>query len=148
MNRRQPHLTEAPRRYEELVAMLPLRPIRDDADYSKAMHMISCLAGLPRMTRDQSDYLDVLSNEVERYEQQHEPIDASDLTPLDTLKFLLDENGMSASDLGRLLGSRQLGSAILRGHRSLSKSHIAVLAEYFHVEPGLFLEKPARRNVA
>ena len=148
MSQRRSNGGAAPRKYEELLKMLPLRPIRDESDYGKAQRMMALLAGLPRMSRDQSDYLEVLSNEVERYEHEHEAIDTSELAPLDTLRFLLEENGMSASDLGRLLGSRQLGSAILRGHRSLSKSHIAMLAERFHVEPGLFLERPARRSVA
>jgi len=46
---------------------------------------------------------------------------------------------MTASDLGRLLGQRQLGATILRGDRKLSKTHIRRLAEHFHVDAGLFL---------
>ena len=43
---------------------------------------------------------------------------------------------MTASDLGRLLGNRTLGAAILAGRRNLSKAHIKKLAEHFKVEPG------------
>jgi antitoxin component HigA of HigAB toxin-antitoxin module len=46
---------------------------------------------------------------------------------------------MTASDLGRLLGNRTLGAAILAGRRALSKTHIKKPAEHFGVEPGLFL---------
>ncbi len=46
---------------------------------------------------------------------------------------------MSASDLGRLLGARPLGSAILRRERQLSKANILKLADHFRVDPGLFL---------
>jgi antitoxin component HigA of HigAB toxin-antitoxin module len=49
------------------------------------------------------------------------------------------EYGMTASDLGRLLGNRALGAAILSGRRSLSKAHIKKLAGHFKVEPGLLL---------
>ena len=66
-------------------------------------------------------------------------MDDSQLTPLDALKALLAEHGMSASDLGRLLGNRTLGTPILSGRRALSKAHIKKLAEHFKVEPGLFL---------
>jgi antitoxin component HigA of HigAB toxin-antitoxin module len=58
---------------------------------------------------------------------------------LDLLKFLLEENSMNASDLGRLLGNRQLGSAVLRGNRQLSKTHIRKLCERFRVSADLFL---------
>lgn len=46
---------------------------------------------------------------------------------------------MTASDLGNLLGSRSLGSKILRGERELSKTHLRMLAERFKVDAGLFL---------
>jgi HTH-type transcriptional regulator/antitoxin HigA len=59
--------------------------------------------------------------------------------PIERLRYLMEENGMSASDLGRLLGDRSLGSRILNGERELSKSHIKKLAEHFHLEPGFFL---------
>ena len=81
----------------------------------------------------------VLTTFVEVYEAERFPIDDSRITPLDALKALLGEHGMTASDLGRLLGNRTLGAAILSGRRSLSKAHIKKLAEYFKVEPGLFL---------
>jgi HTH-type transcriptional regulator/antitoxin HigA len=148
MKRNLMQTSPPPREYERLVRMFPLRPVRTRADYDRAIRMIDMLAGLEQPTRDQSDYLEVLSNEVERYEHEREPIDDSGLSPLDSLKYLLEEHDMTASDLGRLLGNRQLGSAILRGERSLSKAHIALLAEHFRVEPGLFIEKPARRSVA
>ncbi|GAG52203.1 unnamed protein product, partial [marine sediment metagenome] len=81
----------------------------------------------------------VLSGLMEAYEQKHNKIRWSRLDPVSLLGFLLEENSMSASDLGRLLGQRQLGSAILRGDRNLSKAHIKVLSAHFRVEAGLFL---------
>ncbi len=64
---------------------------------------------------------------------------ATRLAPLAALKFLVAEHGMTASDLGRLLGNRTTGAAILSGRRSLSKTHIKKLAGHFKVQPGLFL---------
>ena len=66
-------------------------------------------------------------------------MDDARIGPLVALKALLAEHGMTASDLGRLLGNRTLGAAILAGRRSLSKAHIKQLADHFKVEPGLFL---------
>lgn len=129
-----------PRTYTELVAMLPPRPIHDDADLANATEVIDRLAG-HALNADQEDYLEALSTFVEAYEQERYPISDGRVSPLEALKFLLDENGETASDLGRLLGNRTLGSAILAGKRSLSKAHIKKLAERFKVEPGLFFEK-------
>jgi antitoxin component HigA of HigAB toxin-antitoxin module len=51
----------------------------------------------------------------------------------------LEQNDMTASDLGKLLGNRSLGSKILRGERELSKQHFRILTERFKVDAGLFL---------
>jgi antitoxin component HigA of HigAB toxin-antitoxin module len=69
----------------------------------------------------------------------HGPIDTSDIDAVEALSFLLEQNGMSASDLGRLLGNRQLGAAILRRERQLSKANIIKLRDRFKVSADLFL---------
>lgn len=129
---------ELPKTYRELVSKLPPRPIHDDVDLANATEMIDRLAGFD-LNADQEDYLEALSTFVETYEAGRFPMDDSRISPLDALKTLLGEHGMTASDLGRLLGNRTLGAAILSGRRNLSKTHIKKLAERFKVEPGLFL---------
>jgi HTH-type transcriptional regulator/antitoxin HigA len=127
-----------PKTYAGLVAMLPPRPIHDDVDLANASEMIDRLAGFD-LNADQEDYLEAISTFIEAYEADRFPVDDSRLAPLDVLKTLLGEHGMTASDLGRLLGNRTLGAAILAGRRAMSKTHIKKLAEHFKVEPGLFL---------
>jgi len=127
-----------PKTYGALVAMLPPRPIHDDVDLANATEMIDRLAGFD-LNADQEDYLEALSTFVEAYEAERFPMNDSRITPLDALEALLAEHDMTASDLGRLLGNRTLGPAILAGRRNLSKSHIKKLAEHFKVGPGLFL---------
>jgi HTH-type transcriptional regulator/antitoxin HigA len=127
-----------PRTYAGLVAMLPPRPIHDKVDYDNAAEMIDRLAGFD-LAADQEDYLDALATFVEAYERDRFLPGDARLTPLAALKFLVAEHGMTASDLGRLLGNRALGSALLAGRRSLSKTHIKKLAGHFKVEPGLLL---------
>ncbi len=131
-----------PDRYEDLVQLLPPRPIHNEMELSKAHEMIDRLVGFT-LNAEQEDYLEALTVFVEAYEAEHWPIDTSHITPLESLKFLLEQNDMSASDLGRLLGNRSLGSAILTGRRALSKAHVLKLAERFKVDPGLFLASDA-----
>jgi antitoxin component HigA of HigAB toxin-antitoxin module len=59
---------------------------------------------------------------------------------LDALKHLLEERGMSAADLSRILDtSRNLGAMILRGERKLTLNHVRTLARHFGVSADVFL---------
>ena len=129
-----------PKTYAALIRLMPPRTIRDDIDLENVTEIIDRLAVLDHPTKDQADYLETLATLVAAYENAHHSIDVSRISPLETLKFLLQERGLNASDLGRILGQRQLGSAILRGDRQLSKTHIAKLAAHFGVSPGVFLQ--------
>ena len=115
-----------------------LRPIHNKADYRKAVKVATIMAFHDNLTSGQSDYLEVLTKIIADYEEKH--LEMSRRTPLELLKFLVEENQMSGSDLGRVLGNRTLGPTLLRGDRSLSKIHIIKLADYFSVSPALFLE--------
>jgi len=127
-----------PTKWKNLVTRLYLRPIRTKGDYNRAIQMAHKLAARTDLNSDQTAYLEVLSLLIEDYESKHLPIDATQ-DPIATLKFLLKANGLSSSDLGRILGQRQLGAKILNRRRQLSKEHVKRLAEYFSVEAGLFL---------
>jgi HTH-type transcriptional regulator / antitoxin HigA len=128
-----------PAGFADLVRLLPPQAIHDEVGYSNTQEMIDRLTSLPRLTAGQSEYLETLTILFEAYEKEHERIDTGGLSPLDMLRFLLESNGMSGSDLGRLLGSRELGPKILNGTRQLSKAHIRRLADRFKVDAGLFL---------
>jgi antitoxin component HigA of HigAB toxin-antitoxin module len=131
-----------PTTFDNLNALLPLRPIEDRDDLKHARKMVDALAVLARRTVDQEDYLETLSTLIEKYEQERNADQWKASNPIDVLRFLMEGHEMSASDLGRLLGHRELGAAILRGERQLSKAHIIKLAKHFGVGPGLFLVAP------
>lgn len=130
--------------YFALVREFPLMPIRSATAFKAAHRLIDRLAikgTTPRgLTAGEQAYLEVLVDLAERYETQRAGRElTSRRDGVDRLQFLLEEHGLSASDLGRLLGSRDLGSKILRRERELSKSHLLILADHFRVEPGVFL---------
>jgi len=127
-----------PADYAGLVRLFPPRPIHDKVDLANASEVIDAMAGHD-LTADQEDYLDVLSDLVAKYEESRSPLRRTKSTPMVRLRYLMEQSGMSASDLGRLLGNRGLGSLILRGRRQLSKTHIRILAEHFRLDAGYFL---------
>jgi HTH-type transcriptional regulator/antitoxin HigA len=127
-----------PKTFGGLCRLLPLRPIRDETDYDNAIEVLDSLVG-HKLNKDQFDFIEALTILVGAYEDEHHAADTSRVTGLDALKYLLEQNELTASDLGELLGNRSLGSKILRGERALSKTHLRILAKRFNVEPGLFL---------
>ena len=127
-----------PRDYARLTRMYPLRPVRDRQEADRATEIIDALAG-HELTPDQEDYLDVLSTLLAHYETENDPVRLSPNRPLANLKRLMEDHQMTASDLGRLLGNRALGSKILRGERRLSLSHIRKLMKHFALDAGAFV---------
>jgi HTH-type transcriptional regulator/antitoxin HigA len=119
--------------------LMLLLPIHTKVEYKQALAIAQKLAARKDLTRTQQFYLESLANNIKAYEEKHFPPHKVD--PIETLKFLLDENGLNGSDLGRLLNQRQLGSKILNHKRNLSMRHIMILAKHFSVSPALFISE-------
>ena len=134
--------------YLELVKRFPLRPIRDEAEYDEAVAALDSLAGRKGLTPGQADYLDALTTFVEAYDEEHFPVEAPEMRPHEWLRELMDNAGMTPSDLATLLGSKGAASETLRGRRPMSRATIFKLAERFNVDPARFLAKPATSGAA
>lgn len=126
-----------PKDYLGLCQRYVPRPLHDAADYVVARLAIEPLLGFEeRLTTDQADYLEAVSSFIEAFDRATVKWPAG--KPVDTLRFLIEQRGMTAADLSRLLGTdRSLGPKIVRGERWLTVDHVRVLARHFHVEPGL-----------
>jgi len=130
--------TPLPKTYGELCGLLMPRKIHDEAELEAAQEILDTLAVLPSRSTDQDDYLETLAELVEAYEEQ--TVKFTQRSGLETLKFILNENGLTASDLSRLLGTDiSLGYRILDGKRNLTTKHIKRLARHFHVGPEVFI---------
>jgi HTH-type transcriptional regulator/antitoxin HigA len=127
-------------RYLELVRQFPLRPIRTKREYAAATKAMEKLAvrGEEDLNADERDYLEVLTDLVETYDDEHFP-EPGEGTPLARLKTLLEESAMTTADLGRLLGNSGLASQIMLGRRQLSKTHIHILSRHFTLDADYFL---------
>lgn len=137
MSRVQVSPDKLPKTFEQLCAMHLPRTIRDKVDYENTVEIIDRLAVLNKRTNGQEEYLETLTQLIEAYDNANFQIAAS--TPLNAIKFLMDTHGLSASGIGRILGSRSLGAAILRGDRQISKENAIKLAAHFKVSAGLFI---------
>jgi antitoxin component HigA of HigAB toxin-antitoxin module len=127
--------------YLTLVLECPLRPIRTRADYGRASKMLDRLAVRGESTLDagERDYLDVLTDLVEAYDDAHaEPIRRGSLR--ERVAHLMSETGLTQAQFARLAGVRQpMASMVLSGQRELSKASIARLARHFAVRAEYFM---------
>ncbi len=130
-------LAEVPRAYWKLVRAFPLRPIHSEAELDRAIDVINALLDRDDLTPAEADYLDVLSDLVERYETEHHHIE--DVSDADMLEHLIDARGVTQADVARGAGiAVSTISEVLSGKRTLSRTHIGKLARYFGVDPGVF----------
>ena len=130
---------DIPKSYRELCQLYLPRPIHNDAEDAEATVMMNALAVFTRLNAEQRDYLDVLTQFVDEFDKSKK-VRWPKISGLDMLKHLLEERGMSAADLSRLLGgSRNLGAMILRGERELTLKHVRTLARRFRVSADVFL---------
>jgi HTH-type transcriptional regulator / antitoxin HigA len=115
--------------------------MRDDIQLRDTLEIVDRLMQVERLSRDQADYLETLVELVEAYEAKHHAIDLSKRTGRESLRHVIDQSGISASDLARLLGVHPtMGSKILNGERKLTWEHAKKLGARFKVLPALFMD--------
>src|SRR5580698_7265994 len=81
-------------RYLELVRQFPLRPLRTESDLDTAIVVIDSLIDQDNLSAPEQDYLDVLGDLVEAYENEVVP-----MTPVgdaEMLRFLIEQKGRFA----------------------------------------------------
>ncbi|HEY3243269.1 MAG TPA: helix-turn-helix domain-containing protein [Phycisphaerae bacterium] len=123
--------------YLDRVRSFPLKTIKNDVEHEQAARIISELMGR-KLDSGTGDYLDALIVLVSKYEDEHHAI-AEDMTPQEALRALMEANGLSQADIGRIIGSESSVSMFLGGNRELSKSQIKKLAERFKLNAAVFL---------
>jgi HTH-type transcriptional regulator / antitoxin HigA len=131
----------APASYLDLVRAFPLKSVRDDVEHAAAQAVLDELLRR-ELDAGEQDYLDALSDLIERYEREAHPM--PDAEEGAVLEVLMEGRKLSQSQLAREAGIPQSTiSAVLAGTRTLTRDNILKLARYFGVNPGVFL--PAGR---
>ena len=132
--------------YMRLVRAFPLRPVRTDAELAVAQRLLDALLRLD-LDADGRDYLDVLTDLVERYEREAHPV--PDAPAADVLRLLMASNGLTVAALSAEAGvPPSTLSAALDGTGALTRDQIANLAKRFNVSPAAFLPRGDSRGTA
>jgi|TARA_R110001592_G_scaffold50319_14_gene155838 HTH-type transcriptional regulator/antitoxin HigA len=115
-----------------------IRPIRTEDDYQAALARIDALMDAEAGS-DEADELEVLTTLVELFEDAHYPINLPD--PITAIKFRMEQEGISQSDLAPILGSRAKVSEVLSGKRELTLKMIRALNAYLGIPAEVLIQE-------
>jgi HTH-type transcriptional regulator / antitoxin HigA len=134
-----------PASYLALIHRFSLRPLGSDAELERATAVMNSLLDRHQLDPSEKDYLDVLSDLVESYEDKCQPIPIDSLTDAEMLAHLIEAKGVTQAGTARGTSIAQSTiSAVVSGKRRLTRTQIEKLAAYFHVSPAVF--PPANGN--
>jgi HTH-type transcriptional regulator / antitoxin HigA len=122
--------------YLELVEKFPLRPIRSDEELNAGIDVIRSLISRA-LDAGEQDYLDVLSDLVEKYETDEHPMPP--VSDAQMLRHLISARGITQAKLAEdteVLGSTI--SEVLNGKRQLTRKQVGIMAKYFGVSQSVF----------
>jgi HTH-type transcriptional regulator / antitoxin HigA len=116
----------------------PLLTVRNEREYRAAVKRMNELLDEVGANEKHPLYslLDTLGTLIHAYEEEHIQIPSS--TGAEVLHFLMEEHGLTQSDLPEV-GSQGVVSEILNGKRELNVRQIRALADRFRVSPAAFV---------
>jgi HTH-type transcriptional regulator/antitoxin HigA len=115
--------------------------IRTESEYEAALQRVAALMdaetepGSPK-----GEELDLLSLLVERYEDEHYPMDLPD--PVAAIRFRMEQQGLKPKDLIPYLGSASKVSEVLSGRRGLSVAMIRNLVQGLGLPAEVLIGRP------
>lgn len=120
---------------------MSIKPIRNDKDYEEALRALELLvAADPDPDSADGDKLNVLATLVESYENEHYPSTLP--SPIDAIKFRMEQANLSPVDLIPFMGSRSKVSEVLSGKRPLSLEMIRALETGLGIPANILIKKP------
>ncbi|MGO8869159.1 MAG: helix-turn-helix domain-containing protein [Alphaproteobacteria bacterium] len=118
-----------------------LKPIKTRKQHKAALKRIDRLMGAAAGTADATE-LEVLAILVEKFEREAFPIDPP--TPIDAIRFRMEQMGYSQADLARVLSSRSRASEIMTGSiKRLSIGMIRRLHDEWHIPADVLIRDAA-----
>jgi HTH-type transcriptional regulator / antitoxin HigA len=123
--------------YVELIMKFPFRPLRTDEELDRAIEIIDSLIIRGDLEPGEQDYLDILTDIVEKYEATEHPMPP--VSDAAMLRHLIDGGQLTQSKLATDVKiPMSTVSEVLNGKRRLNRKHIALLSKYFGVSPAVF----------
>ena len=127
----------------EMVKRGAPRVIHNDAELKEYTDALFDLTSKAKPNRAEQDAIELLSLLIERYEMERYVL--PEASPLQVLRFLMDQHGLAQQDLCPEIGSESLVSLVLAGKRNLTVAHMRALARRFGVPAAVFVGSADQR---
>ena len=128
--------------YLARIKEFPLTSIRDDEHLTEARKVLNRLV-MADLDKGSQDYLDALTDLVEKYEDEN--VSILDAPSHDVLRLLMESNKLSQNKLAKMAKIPQSTiSEILAATKKMNVSHMVKLAAIFGVQPAVFMPKGKR----
>ena len=111
--------------------------IKTESDNERALATVRRLMSRQDRTPEEDALFQILSVEIESFESK--TYAQRKTNPAELIRFLLEENDLSAKDLAGILGGKSHVSEILSGKRKVGIKQAVRLGKHFHISPAVFL---------
>lgn len=117
-----------------------IKPVRNEDELRAALEELRSLVSFAQGTEayDRAEVLEIL---IEDYEDKVYKIDDPD--PIDVIKYVMEENGLNQSELGKIIGDRHKASLVLNKKRPLSLTMIRRLSSELKIPADLLIKEYA-----
>lgn len=114
-----------------------IKPIKTKKDYQEALKRLEEIFDAPPGTAE-GDELEILGLLIEKYDDEHYPIDAPD--PVEAIKFRMEQMGYRQKDLARIVGYKSRVSEILNRKRKLTLKMVRTLHRKLNIPLGTLVQ--------
>lgn len=119
--------------------MTTIYPVHNDKEHRQALaRLTQLLEADPAADTDAAAELEVLATLVEKYEAEHFGI--APPTPLEAIRFRMEQMGLRNKDLVPYIGSASKVSEVLNGKRSLSLNMIRNLNRHLNIPAEVLIQ--------
>ena len=110
--------------------MVTIKPVKTEEDYDSALIRMEEIFHAEEGTPE-GDESEILMLVIERYEDEHYPIEDPD--PIEAIKFVMEQRELKQKDLAEIIGYKSRVSEILSRKRRLNLEMIRNLHEKLNI---------------
>ncbi len=126
-------------KYAGLLAQTLPHVIHSEQDSERWITALEALDSRGDSNLEEKWLAELLTLLIEDFEEKAYSLPAA--SPVDTVRHLMEENGLRQADMLDVFGTASIASEVLNGKRSLAKSHIERLSRKFKVSPAVFFDQ-------
>ena len=109
---------------------MKIKIIKTEEEYNQAIKRLEVIFDAPADTPE-GDEADLLGILIEKYEDEHYPIEASN--PIEAIKFRMEQMSMDKQDLAKVIGYKSRVSEIFNHKRKLNLKMIRNLHDKLNI---------------